>query len=144
MDAVGPKRKPAVKLKLQEHDWDPVKTFVETYFEQPDKSTKATYEVLLSEIKKVFPDFDISKSTFKKYLGTIEKWKEKAGLQIHSDPLSKDYRQQLHNIFLQVLIGLPLEEFKSIKFEELLRRAHEREPDLKINEKIKATLAYHF
>ena len=61
MDAVGPKRKPAVKLKLQEHDWDPVKTFVETYFEQPDKSTKATYEVLLSEIKKVFPDFDISK-----------------------------------------------------------------------------------
>ena len=72
MDAVGPKRKPAVKLKLQEHDWDPVKTFVETYFEQPDKSTKATYEVLLSEIKKVFPDFDISKSTFKKYLGTID------------------------------------------------------------------------
>ena len=58
--------------------------------------------------------------------------------------MSKDYRQQLHNIFLQVLIGLPLEEFKSIKFEELLRRAHEREPDLKINEKIKATLAYHF
>ena len=145
MDTGGPQRKK--RLILQENEWDLVRTFVKTYFEQEDKAVaaKATYDVLLSEIKKENPNFDLHKSAFKKHVGLIEKWKEDVGVQIPCNNLGRDYLDRMKDIFLQVLISLPLKtEFESINFQELLQRAHELDPDLKIIEKKSNTIACHF
>ena len=139
----GPNRKK--RLILKEHEWELVRTFVKTYFEREDKAVaaKVTYVVLFSEIRKQYPDFDLEQSAFKKHVGRIEKWKAEVGIQ--SDHLGRDYLDRLKAVFLQVLIGLPLNtEFESIKFQELLQRAHQLEPDLKIIEKNRSTLAFHF
>ena len=145
MAAGGPQRKK--RLILKEHEWDLVRTFVRTYFEREDKAVaaKATYNIFLSEIRKEYSDFDISVTAFKTHVGEIEKLKENAGVQIQSDHLGRDYLDRLKAVFLQVLIGLPLNtEFESIKFQELLQRAHQLEPQLKIIKKNRSTLAFHF
>ena len=51
--------------------WDLVMTFVKTYFGREDKAVaaKSTYNVLLSEIRKQYPDFDLHKNAFKKHVG---------------------------------------------------------------------------
>ena len=145
MAAGGPQRKK--RLILKEHEWDLVRTFVRTYFEREDKAVaaKATYNIFLSEIRKEYSDFDISVTAFKTHVGEIEKLKEKAGVQIQSDHLGRDYLDRLKAVFLQVLIGLPLNtEFESIKFHQLIQRAHQLAPELKIIEKNRNTLACHF
>ena len=145
MAAGGPQRKK--RLILKEHEWDLVRTFVRTYFEREDKAVaaKATYNIFLSEIRKEYSDFDISVTAFKTHVGEIEKLKENAGVQIQSDHLGRDYLDRLKAVFLQVLIGLPLNtEFESIKFHQLIQRAHQLDPELKIIEKNRNTLAYHF
>ena len=145
MAAGGPQRKK--RLNLKEHEWDLVRTFVRTYFEREDKAVaaKATYNIFLSEIRKEYSDFDISVTAFKTHVGEIEKLKEKAGVQIQSDHLGRDYLERLKAVFHEVLIGLPLNtEFESIKFQELIQRAHQLAPDLKIIEKNRNTLASHF
>ena len=129
MDTEGPKRKK--RLILKEHEWELVRTFVKTYFERKDKAVaaKATYVVLFSEIRKQYPDFDLEQSSFKKHVGRIEKWKEEAGIQ--SDHLGRDHVDRLKAIFLQVLIGLPLNTvLESIKFQELLQRTHPLDSEL--------------
>ena len=69
MDTGGPKRKN--RLILKENEWDLVSTFVRTYFGREDKAVaaKSTYNVLLSEIRKQYPDFDLHKNAFKKHVG---------------------------------------------------------------------------
>ena len=139
----GPKRKKL--LRLEEQDWKLIRTFVEKYFEQHEKAAKATYEILFSDIKKEYPDYDLHKSAFKNHIGTIEELKRVAGLvTISTEHLSKEYLHKLNEAFLQVLISLTLKEFLSIKFEDLIQRAHISNPDLKINEKNKKTLAGYF
>ena len=142
METGGPKRKKT--LKLQEQDWELVRTFVESYFEQSEKATKATYETLFADIKQEHPDFDLHRSEFRKHIGPIEILKEKAGIKAQTDDLSKEYRERLNAIFQQVLIGLPFEKFKSIKFDELIQRAHKHNPDLRINERNSTTIAQRF
>ena len=70
---------------------------------------------------------------------------EEAGIQIQSNNLRRDYLDRLQAVFLEALISLPLNtEFESIKFHELLQLAHERYPELEINDKNRNTLASHF
>jgi len=143
MDTGGPQRKKRVFLK--EHEWGLVRTFVKTYFEREDKAVaaKVTYDLLLAELRKEYPNFDVQQSAFKKHAGPIERWKEEAGIQ--SNNLGREYLDRLQAVFLEVLISLPLNtEFESIKFHELLQRAHERYPELEIKDKNRNTLAFHF
>ena len=51
--------------------WNLVRTFVRTYFGREDKAVaaKSTYDVLLSEIRKQYPDFDFHKNAFKTHVG---------------------------------------------------------------------------
>ena len=51
--------------------WNLVRTFVRTYFGREDKAVaaKSTYNVLLSEIRKQYPDFDLHKNAFKTHVG---------------------------------------------------------------------------
>ena len=66
MDTGGPKRK-----KRWMHECELVRTFVRTYFGREDKAVaaKSTYNVLLSEIRKQYPDFDLHKNAFKTHVG---------------------------------------------------------------------------
>jgi len=47
-----------------------------TYFERKDKAiaAKATYDVLLTEKRKEYPDINLQKSAFKRHVGLIENW----------------------------------------------------------------------
>jgi hypothetical protein len=106
-----------------------VRTFVKTYFEREDKAVaaKVTYDLLLAELRKEYPNFDVQQSAF---AGPFERWKEEAGVQIQSDNLGRNYLDRLKAIFLEVLISLPLNtQFESIKYHELFQRAHERYPE---------------
>ena len=61
--------------------------------------------------------------------------KADAGIHTHNEDLSKEYRKQLNNIFPEVLIDLPVQEFESINFEALIQRAHTHYPHLEIARK---------
>ena len=72
MDTGGPKRKK--RWILKEHEWE--LTFVRTYFGREDKAVtaKSTYDVLLSEIRKQYPDFDLHKNAFKTRWTVTSSW----------------------------------------------------------------------
>ena len=111
-------------LKLDEEAWNQVRIFVANFFQQPEKAAKATYDVLFREINQQYPHIVLEKKTFARRVASIEKLKADAGIHTHNEDLSKEYREQLNNIFPQVLIGLPVQEFESINFEALIQRAH--------------------
>ena len=77
MDTGGPKRKKRVVLK--ELEWELVRTFVKEY---SAVAAKVTYDVLLAEMKKEYPDFHLENTAVKKHVGRIEKWKEEDGVPI--------------------------------------------------------------
>ena len=131
-------------LKLDDQEWEQVRSFVDDYFEQPEKAAKATYAVLFREISQKYPHIVLEPSAFTKHIASIEKLKAKAGIQTQDEVLSKEYRKKLNDIFHQILIGLPLHEFESIKFEGIIQRAHTLDPNLGIIDKNRKTLAKHF
>ena len=51
------------------------------------------------------------------------------------DEISRKYFQRVSEIFQEILIGLPLDEFKSIKLEGLIQHADEGHPVLHIIDK---------
>jgi hypothetical protein len=130
--------------KLDEEAWQKVRIFVNDYFQQREEAVKATYEILFREISQKYPHIELGKGTFKKKVGSIEALKSSAGILIPTQHLSKDHCSQLKDKFLRVLVGLPLPEFESIRFRQLVDRAHQSDPDLKINEINQSTLAFRF
>jgi hypothetical protein len=131
------------RLNLTEHQWERVRAFVKQLFEeQPEQASKATYQSLIKEIQGQFPCFILSKSTFKKHVGRIEKLKANVGIQGEVEKIRK-FRQRASEIFNEILIGLPPDEFECIQFDGLIQRAHELYPDLHITDRNKKTLAKH-
>ena len=130
--------------KLDEDAWRKVKIFVDGYFQQQERATNATYHILFRAISDQYPDIVLERQTFTKKIASIEVLKSRAGIFIHAEPLSKDRRSLLKDTFVRVLNGLTLPEFKTISVGELVERAHRSNPDLRINEINKNTLAKHF
>jgi len=133
-------------LKLDEPQWEQVRTVVNDFFRQPENAAKATYVVLFREIEQKYPHINLkgSELTFKKHVASIDKLRENAGIKVHDEALSKEYRKHLHDIFHQILTGLSDKEFESIKFDEIIQRAHSLHPYLDINGRNRKTLAKHF
>ena len=121
-------------LRLDEEAWGHVTAFVDAYFRQRENAAKATYAILFRDISQQYPHIVLGEHAFKKKVASIEELKRRAGIQIRTNDLTKEYRSKLKDIFLQDLIGLPLNRFECIRLGELTQRAHERNPDLKINE----------
>ena len=131
-------------LRLDEEAWKKVKIFVDDYFRQPDKAANATYPILFRAISEQYPNIVLGRTTFNRKVGSIEDLKVRAGIQTPAQHLSKEHRSRLKDRFLQELIGLPLHDFESIGFAALFERAHNSDPDLRITEINKNTLAFHF
>jgi hypothetical protein len=131
-------------LNLNEQQWERVRAFNKQLFEeQPEHASKATYQSLIKEIQGQYPCFILSKSMFKKHVGGVEKLKANVGIQGEVEKIRK-YRQRASEIFHEILIGLPPDEFKRIQFDGLIQRAHELHPDLHITDRNKKILANHF
>jgi hypothetical protein len=131
-------------LKLGEQEWEHVKTFADDYFRDREKAEKATYNRLFREIGAKYPGIVLQAKTFTKHVASIEELKRRAGVLIQTKDLSKDDRSKLNDVFLKELIGLKLEEFEAISFDQLIQRAHTGNPGLDLTGKNKSTLAYHF
>jgi len=131
-------------LKLDERAWVQVRTFVDDYFGDQEKAEKATYKILFKEIEKNHPGIDLRRQTFQKHVASIEELKRQAGIPVQTKDLTKDDRSKLTDIFLAELIGLNLEEFESIRFDQLIQRAHTGNVGLDLTGKNKNTLAHHF
>ena len=93
--------------------------------------------MLFREIRQQYPHIILEKKTLTRHVASIEKLKGDAGIHTLHEDLSKEYREQLNNIFPQVLIGLSVQEleFESINFEALIQRAHTLYHHLKIDRK---------
>ena len=144
MDEGGTKRQRKKPLNLDGQQWEQVRVFVEEFFEQqPQKASKATYRSLFQEIQARYPCIILSESSFKKYVAPIQTLRERAGIQGEVE-ISRNYFQRVSEIFHEILIGLPLDEFKSIKLEGLIQHADEGHPELHIIDKNRKTLADRF
>ena len=130
--------------RLDDEAWKQVSTFVEAYFQKQEKAANTTYKILFTAISAQFPGVVLERTAFQKHVGSIEVLKSRAGIFIPTEHLSKDRRSLVKDEFLRVLNGLTLPEFKSIRVGELVERAHRSNPDLRINEINKNTLASHF
>ena len=120
------------KKRLDEEAWEQVSAFVTNYFLQRENAAKATYSILFREISQQYPHIVLQQKTFKRRIASIEELKRGAGIQIRTEDLTKDHRSKLKDIFLQELIELPLNDSECITFGELIQRAHESNPDLKL------------
>ena len=142
--ASGKERKK--NLKLDEQQWEQVRTLVFDFFRQSEKAAKVTYEVLFREIEQKYPQINLNgcESAFKKHVASLDKLRENAGIKLHHEVLSKEYCKKLNDIFHEILIGLSEKEFESIKFEGIIQRAHTLDPNLCIIDKNRKTLAKHF
>jgi hypothetical protein len=130
-------------LKLGEQEWEQVNTFVKDYFRDRDKAEKATYNTLFREIGETYPGIVLEKKVFKRHVATLEQLKRQAGIHI-TKYSSQDDRNKLKDIFVKELIGLNLEALDSIRFDQLIQRAHTSNVELDIAGKNKSTLAYYF
>jgi hypothetical protein len=86
----------------------------------------------------------LAETAFKRHVASIEELKRRAGILIQTKDLSKDDRSELKDLFLKELIGLNLEEFDSITFDQLIQRAHTGNLGLDLAGKNKSTLAKYF
>ena len=132
------------KKRLDEVEWKQVSAFVENYFLQRENAAKATYAILFRQISQQYPHIVLQQKTFKRRVASIEELKRRAGIQIRTEDLTIDHRSKLKDKFLQELIHLPLDKLECIRFGELIQRVHTNNPDLKVGEIPKSTLAYHF
>ena len=128
--------------RINEQQWEQVRAFVKELFEQPEKASKATYRSLFKEIQSQYPCLILSPALFTKHVASIETLRANAGIQGEVE-ISRKYFQRVREIFHEILIGLPLDEFKSIKLEGLIQHADEGHPDLHIADKNRKTLADH-
>jgi hypothetical protein len=131
-------------LKLDEGQWEQVRAFnQESFLKQPGRASNATYASLIKEIQGPYPCIILSKSSFKTYVGLIETLRSKAGIQGKVD-IARKYFEKISEIFHEILIGLPLDEFNSIHLERPIQRANKLYPGLQIIDKKRQTLAEHF
>ena len=130
-------------LKLDEQQWEQVRIFVQEFFEQPEKASKATYKSLFKEIQGQYPCIVLSESSFKNHIALIEFLKGKGEKQAKCEIFWKT-RQKVTEVFHEVLIGLPLEDVEDFTFEELIQRAYRLHPNLDLINQNRNTLARHF
>ena len=138
-----PKAERKKYLKLDHQQWELVRAFVQAFFDKPEEAVKATYESLFKEIQGLYPFIVLSVSSFKKHVGSIEYLKGNAGKQAQLK-IFRNNRQRITKIFHEILIGLPLEKFEAIEFEELIQRANNLYPNLYIVNQNRNTLAKNF
>jgi hypothetical protein len=132
------------RLKLDEKQWVQAKNFDQEFFEQHSElASKATYESLIKERQEQYPCIILSKSSFRRHVAPIETLKANAGIPGEVENSRKYYRR-VSESFQRILIGLPLDEFKSIKLEGLIQKTNALHPDLHIIDKNRTTLAIHF
>jgi len=128
--------------KIDEQQWEQIRALVAEYFAQPEQASSATYNLLFREIQRKYPCIVLSPHVFTTHIASIETLRANAGIQGEVEK-SRKYFQRVSEIFLEILIGLPLDEFESIKLKGLIRRADALYPDLHIIDRNRITLAKH-
>ena len=128
--------------KIDEQQWEQIRALVEEYFQQPEKASRATYNLLFKEIQIKYPCIVLSPQLFTTHIASIETLRANAGIQGEVEK-SRKYFQRVSEIFHEILIGLPLDKCKSIRLNGLIQRADELYPDLHLIERNRITLAKH-
>ena len=82
-------------LRLDEEAWGHVTAFVDAYFRQRENAVKATYAILFRDISQQYPHIVLGEHAFKKKVASIEELKRRAGIQIRTNDLTKEYRSKL-------------------------------------------------
>ena len=99
--------------KIDEQQWEQIRALVAEYFAQPEQASSATYNLLFREIQRKYPCIVLSPHVFTTHIASIETLRANAGIQGEVKK-SRKYFQRVSEIFLEILMGLPLDEFESI------------------------------
>ena len=120
------------QFKFTDEIREKVLKFGECYFGALRPEEKGSYPEFLSALNKEHPEINLkSHVTFFKYFpGLIEKWKRDFGKTFRSKALTKQFKQEAGETFIEVLSSLESAEFRSIGYDDLFQLADERNPDL--------------
>ena len=120
------------QFKFTDEIREKVLKFGECYYGALRPEEKGSYPEFLSALNKEHPEINLkSHITFLKYFpGLIEKWKRDFGKTFRSKALTKQFKQEAGETFIEVLSSLESATFRSIGYDDLFQLADERNPDL--------------